>query len=186
MNFQHAATILRVEVATIQAVYDVESTGAGFFNGRPKILFEGHWFHKFTKGIYDSTNPTISYPSWTKKYYARNQIGEWKRYQEAASLHEIAARLSTSWGAFQIMGFNHALCEYPTVTAFVMAMHTDEETHLIAFCNYVANTGLADELQRHDWNKFAYLYNGPAYQKNNYAGKLEAAYWRHNGEGRIT
>ncbi len=41
---------LKVEVAAVKAVYEVESSGRGFLtSGKPKILFEGHIFWKRLK-----------------------------------------------------------------------------------------------------------------------------------------
>jgi hypothetical protein len=43
---------------------------------RPKILFEAHWFHKFTNGIYDKSHPNISSSVWNKElyYYGKKNI----------------------------------------------------------------------------------------------------------------
>jgi len=44
-DYSRAADLLGVDVATIRAVCDVETSGSGFLpDGRPKILFEGHVF----------------------------------------------------------------------------------------------------------------------------------------------
>src|SRR5208282_780079 len=53
-DFQTAANEYGIEVAVIHAVAKVESGGRTGFDsqGRPKILFEAHIFHKFTKGKY--------------------------------------------------------------------------------------------------------------------------------------
>lgn len=58
-DIAEAATLLGVEQATIYAVSKVESGGRTGFDskGRPKILFEARWFHKFTGGKYDMHYP---------------------------------------------------------------------------------------------------------------------------------
>ena len=176
-DFIAAAKILKCDIAAIKAVCHVEAPNGGFgAYGDPIILFEGHWFHRFTSGIYDIDYPDISYKKWTKKFYGRSQIIEYKRYNTAFSLSADSAIMSTSWGKFQIMGFNFAVCGFPTVNHFIDAMWRHEKDHLNAFCNYIKGVGLDDELRLLRWDKFAYKYNGPEYRKNKYAEKLASAY----------
>jgi len=109
--WQRLATRLDVELAALQAVAEVESSGSGFLpapDRRPKILFEGHVFHRLTAGRYSATHPGISYPQWDRRRYSGSLAGEWKRLDKAAALDPVAAMQSASWGAFQIMGFNYA------------------------------------------------------------------------------
>ena len=64
-------------VATIRAVVEVEAAGSGFFaDGRPKILFEAHWFSEFTNSRYDYRYPSISSPVWNRSLYIGG-VGEW-------------------------------------------------------------------------------------------------------------
>lgn len=122
-DYQKAAILLGIETAAIKAVASVESRGNGFLsNGKPKVLFEGHWFSRFTNGKFDNQHPTLSYKRWTKKYY-RGGTAEYQRYLSAAALDSEAAMKSTSWGRFQIMGFNHNKCGYTNVKDFVSDMH---------------------------------------------------------------
>lgn len=165
------------EPAVVLAVAQVESSGGGFApDGFPKTLFEGHWFHKLTKGKYSAKYPSISYPKWTKEHYGKDWKTERARLDLAISLDRNAALMSASWGMFQIMGFNHAACGYKTVQQFVNAMCKDENTQLEVFTGYILENGLADELQRKDWHAFARLYNGPQYMQNRYAEKMQKAY----------
>jgi len=176
-DYADAANALGCEIGAIKAVAQVESAGDGFnLDGTPKILFEGHQFSKFTKGEFDLTYPTLSYPSWTKQFYGKTQAQEHQRLTEARRLHSTAALLSTSWGKFQIMGFNFAACGFTSVDWFVSAMCTSEKAQLDAFVEYIKTRGLADELQEHRWEDFARLYNGPQYALNSYDTKLAAAY----------
>jgi hypothetical protein len=87
--------------------------------------------------------------------------------------------MSASWGLFQIMGFNYTLCGFNTLQEFVTAMYNSEKDHLLAFCNYVKEMCLDDELREKRWADFARRYNGPQYKKNKYDVKLEAAYQKH-------
>jgi hypothetical protein len=176
-DYIKASQILGCEIAAIKAVALVESSGSGFFhNGHPKILFEGHIFHRYTKGIYDDKYPTISYLTWTTQHYKKDYLGEINRYELAASLNKQAAGFSASWGKFQIMGFNFALCQFLSLEDFLSAMHKDEQSHLKAFCYYLINSHLDLYLSRRDWTAFARRYNGPLYWKNRYDERLERAY----------
>lgn len=177
IQFKNSAADLKCSEAAIRAVAEVESGKMGGFSapGRPVVLFEGHWFHRYTNGKYAESHPTICYRKWTKAHYAKNQEGEWARLQVAMALDRRAALLSASYGRFQVMGFNHAICGVTTVETFFKAMCQSEDAHLEAFEQYVKNSGLADELQRLDWDGFAHGYNGPEYRKNDYAGKMRRA-----------
>ena len=175
-DYIKAATLLGVDVASIKAVAHVESSGSGFLsNGLPKILFEGHWFSKFTKGKFDDKHPTLSYKKWTKKYY-KSGIEEYSRYNAAKALDTDAAMKSTSWGKFQIMGFNCSKCGYSDVKTFVAEMHKSEGQQLTAFVNFLKSTNLDVHLKSKNWAAFAYGYNGPAYADNKYDIRLQQAY----------
>lgn len=176
-DYSKCAEKLGIETAVIMAVAEVESSGAGFgLDDRPKILFEGHWFSKFTKGVFDESYPTISYPKWTREFYGRNQYQEWKRYDLAWGLDTNAASMATSWGKFQIMGFNFRACLYARLSDFLSDMYESEAKQLKAFANFLTTRGLIDELQGHQWTAFARHYNGPGYRANRYDEKLYEAY----------
>ena len=60
-DFIEAANLLNCEVEAVKAVAEVESSGSGFLsNGKPKILFERHYFHRLTGGKFSAKNPDIS------------------------------------------------------------------------------------------------------------------------------
>ena len=104
---------LGVDEPTLKAVAAVESNGSGFVppdDEEPKVLFEGHAFHRLTQGRYTAAHPTLSHKTWTKKNYAGSLKKEWDRLGRARALDRDAANQSASWGAFQIMGFNYGLC----------------------------------------------------------------------------
>lgn len=182
-DYVEAAKIIGCEVALIKAVSFVESGGrSGFLKDEktPKILFEGHWFHKLTKGRFTtSENANISYPRWIKKYYNQDQH---KRLQKAVALDRDAALKSASWGKFQIMGYNYKLAGYETLQEFINAMYRSEKDHLIAFVNFVKHRRLDDELRNLDFEGFAYGYNGSGYALNNYDEKIEKAYLKYKDE----
>lgn len=182
--WQQLAARLQVELPALKAIAEVESSGSGFLpapDRRPKILFEGHIFHRLTAGRYSAGHPNISYPKWDRRQYSGSLAGEWKRLDKAAALDPAAAMQSASWGAFQIMGFNYALCGFDNVGRFVDCQATGADGQLEAFANLLSRPGspLIQPLRRKDWAKFASLYNGPGYRQNRYDEKMAAAYARH-------
>jgi hypothetical protein len=181
-DYVDASIYLGCEIAAIKAVDTVESGGSGFLpDGKLKCLFEGHIFYRYTKGKFAASNPDICYQQWTSKFYTKGTTqergdGELARLQRAIKLDRKAALMSASYGRYQIMGFNSALCGYKDVEAFYTDMQGDETMHLEAFVNYVEHAGLKDKLIARDWAAFAKGYNGPDYAKNQYDVKLAAAY----------
>lgn len=177
-----AAKRLQVDVAVIKAVTAVEARGSGFIRNTdfPCILFEGHWFHKFTRGIHANHHPHLSYPTWTKRYYKGGR-GEYDRLVEAIGISDEpdAALKSTSWGLFQIMGFNYELAGYDDVRGYVNAIAASEGAQLAAFVSFVqAQPAMVDHLREKRWADFARRYNGPGYQQNQYDIKLAAEFTR--------
>jgi len=171
-----AAKELGCEVEMLMAVAEVEAFGDGMLkSGKPKILFESFQFHKFTKGHYDRSHPNLSTNKWVRNYIGGEK--EWKRLDDAMALDLNAALKATSWGKFQIMGFNYKEAGYNTVVEFVDAM-SDENNHLKAFVNLLKFRGLDEALRNKHFSTFARLYNGKGYKKNRYDLRLESAYNR--------
>ena len=173
-DFERAARSLRCSVPALRAVAHVESAGSGYqSDGRPKILFERHWFHRFTEGRYTQAHSDISWPSMGGY---RGGAQEYDRLTRAIALDREAALKSASWGAFQIMGFNHREVGFSNVEFFVAAMVHSTAKQLDAFVEFIKSKGLEDELRRLDWKGFARIYNGKYYWKNDYDGKMARAY----------
>jgi hypothetical protein len=182
-DFVDAAGKLKCEVAAIKAVAEVESRGAGFLaDGRPKILFEAHQFSRLTNRVWDKLYPGISSPKWKKELYLGG-AREYERLQQALKLDAPAAIQAASWGAFQIMGFNHRLAGFASPEQFVTTMYVSEGAHLKAFVAFVHNLGLSKLIQTRNWEAFAKAYNGPRYKENDYDGKLAKAYAKYAGGG---
>lgn len=174
-DYLRVADALGVLPSRILAASAVESAGAGFLpDGRPKILFEGHLFHKFTKGKYSKSHPTISYPRWVKTHY-KGGAKEYTRLAAALELDQEAALRATSFSRFQIIGDNYRLAGYKSVEEYVEAMFEDEDNSLEAFANFIKNTGLLVALRAGDWKTFARGYNGAGYRRNRYDEKLANA-----------
>jgi peptidoglycan hydrolase-like protein with peptidoglycan-binding domain len=174
-DYKQAAEQLKCEVAAIKAVAQVESAGGGFLpDGRPKILFERHVFHKFTGGVFAAKHPDISQPS--QGGYGEAGKHQWDRFNLAFTLNPTAAIKACSWGKFQAMGFNFGLCGFATLEDFHAAMLKSEGEHLKAFCHFITSSNLDGPLRNHNWVKFARGYNGKTFRKNKYDTKLEAAF----------
>ena len=174
--FQKAAEDLNVETAAIKAVSTVESRHSGFLDsGEPKILFEAHWFSRFTDNRFDNSHPSISSPTWDRSLYEGGQE-EHERLQKAVELDREAALKSASWGKFQIMGFHWSTCGYENLQDFINAMYESEEAHLEAFVGFIKNENLAEPLRDNRWSDFARRYNGPSFRQNNYAKRMREKY----------
>lgn len=179
-DYIEAARILDCEVSDIMAVAEVESRGDGFQpNGIPKILFERHIFRRYTNGKYNASHPHLSGPQGGYKGGA----AEWQRFQDAARLDKRAAMLSISMGKFQIMGFNFSLAGYHSVEQFHNAMFLGEGEQLKAFCRFIKNRKLDDELRDNRWAAFAAGYNGSAYKQNQYDTKMASADAKYERQG---
>lgn len=169
-QFKQLAIKYKIPEAGLRAVVEIESRGSGFLpDGRPKILFERHIFHKYA-------------PNAPSNISSRNPGGyiggaaEHTRLAQATKYNRAGALMSASWGLGQVMGFNYQVCGYASVQEFVNDMYAAEYYQLMAMMNFIKNNGLIDEIQRQDWHGFARRYNGTAYMKNNYAQKLAWSY----------
>jgi hypothetical protein len=176
-DFRDAAEFIGCEVATVKAVAEVEAPRGGFcLDDFPVTLFEGHIFYRYTKGRFAESHPELCYPKWTTRFYGRTWRYERDRLEEAVALDRKAALMSASWGRFQIMGFNFPVVGCTSVQQFVNRMCESERKQGGLFVQYILHEELTDELRDRRWDDFARYYNGPLYQKNRYAERLEEAY----------
>lgn len=189
-----AAERLGVELAVVYAVNEVESSGAGFLdNGKPKILFERHVMYQrlaLPRAEGDDAETlqrhaddlAALHPHLVNKRpggYAGGSA-EHQRLAQARMLDATSADESTSWGAFQIMGYHAERLGYASVADFVSRMARDENEQFEAFVRFIeADPALHKALKGKKWAQFAKAYNGPAYARNLYDVKLERAYERH-------
>ena len=171
-----AAKDIGCDEAAVRAVIDVESRGGFLPDKRPKILFERHHFHRHTGGRFSAAHADISA---SKGGGYLGKAAEYERLGRAIKLDREAALKSASWGAFQILGSNHAAAGFPDVESFCRAMCRSEDDQLRAFVGFVKANGLDDELCRRDWAGFARGYNGPNFRQFDYDRKLAAAYTFH-------
>ena len=169
---------LVLELATIKAVIEVESSGAWVQkDGKPIIRFESHIFSSLTNHLYDNDYPNISSKKYNPSLNFSTSEKEYSRLDIAKDLNETAALKSASYGAFQIMGFNHALVGFKTVQDFFEAMFSPKE-QLKAFGQFLIKNSLVKTLRIKDWKGFAYSYNGSSYHlhKPPYDVRLANAY----------
>ncbi|MFK7785626.1 MAG: N-acetylmuramidase domain-containing protein [Crocinitomicaceae bacterium] len=195
-DFKDFAKEFNLELASVKAVTEVESRGSGFLSDfRPIILFEGHifWSQLDRRGLKPSKlkserGENVLYSKWTKKHYQGGKK-EYDRLEKAAGLSDDplvhdAAYASASWGLFQIMGFHFKNLGFASVDHYVSTMYVHEREHLKAFGQFISITKVSGKpllhwLQKKNWAKFAYGYNGSDYAKNNYDTKLLNAYNKH-------
>lgn len=174
-DFKQAARDLGCEIAAIKAVAQVETKAAGFQpGGEPTILFERHVFSRLTKRKFDKHAPDISNP--VSGGYGKTSA-QHARMSKAAALDRNAALQSASWGVFQIMGENYKQCGFKTLQEFINAMYRSERDHLAAFVNFIkADLRLVMAIRAKNFTRFAQIYNGPGYAKNDYDTKMYTAY----------
>jgi hypothetical protein len=180
-DWRDFAQALEIDEATLRAVAEVESTGSGFLpapSGKPKVLFEGHAFHRLTGGRYSAEHPDISYPKWSRGKYSGSLAGEWRRLEAACRLDRTAALQSASWGLFQIMGFNYPYCGCEDVETFVAKQYESAAQQLALFVKFISRPPLLPALRARNWKAFARAYNGPGFAANRYDSKLAAAHER--------
>lgn len=187
-DIERAAELLGVEPAAIRAVDEVESRGAGFLpDGRPVILFERHRMYRcLAASGRDVDALATNYPRLINREPGGYKGGsaEWFRLALARQIDRDCADASTSWGRYQIMGFNWQACGFESLAEFVAAMGESEARHLEAFCRFIAaDPPLHKALREKKWAAFAKRYNGPGYKANAYDVKLAAAYDAQVGTG---
>lgn len=183
-TLQEGADELKVDLASILAVNEVESRGSGFVRENyPVILFERHIFWRQLVARKIDPKPFAQkYPgilSQARGGYAGG-ASEYTRLAAAKSINSSAALESCSWGLFQIMGFHWKSLGFKSVEEFVLFQQQNECSQFQTFVRFIKNDpSLHKALQQKKWSAFARIYNGPAYADNLYDVKLHRAYARH-------
>ncbi len=158
----------------IRAVAAVESSGGGFDKqGRPKILYERHLFHRLTDG------------KWSPAPFSQSAGGgysesSWDKLGQACAKDPDAAFSACSWGKFQVLGMHWSKLGYASPYELAVSTVASEADHYELLIRYVETFGLVDELRAlsrdpEDCRGFAAGYNGPAYRKFDYHTKLARA-----------
>lgn len=161
-------------VKQLNAVAKVESAGGGFDNtGKPKILFERHWFHRLTDG------------KWTPASFSMAKAGgysdpSWEKLSAACGRDPDAAFSSASWGKFQVMCGHWQALGYPSPYALAWTTVQSEADHYELLVRFIEAFGLTAALRAlspdpETCRDFAMRYNGAGYEANRYHTKLAEA-----------
>ena len=170
-----------IDRAALRAVLSVETNGSGFDkSGRPKALFERHYFYKFIKDdpvLLDQASAAgLAYPKWGERPYPKGSDAVYAEIEAAYEMRSEAALMATSWGLGQIMGSNWQMTGAASVEEMVRQAMESETNQLHHMIGFIKSACLLDKLKAKDWAGFAKGYNGPAYAKNAYDTKLAGAY----------
>lgn len=170
-----AAAKLNCDTAAILAVSEVESNSTPFNrDGSIYIRFEANSFYRRTNGIHGENE--YSKREWQPKLLKTNQVSQHILFEKASFKDNKEAILSTSFGMFQIMGFNFRLTGIERLDEFIDALQKTDINQLDMFVNFILNVGLDYKLRNRDWLGFAKEYHGRSYYFNKYDKKLEKAY----------
>lgn len=171
---QAFADRLGVSLRQLAAVAEVESSGGGFDKlGRPKILFERHFFHRLTSG------------KWSPMSFSLAQAGgynedSWEKLLAACGRDPDAAFSSASWGRFQVMGAHWSALGYSSPYALAASTVTGEAAHFDLLCRFIERNNMAGAMRAisadpEACRAFARGYNGPKYADGRYHEKLAKA-----------
>lgn len=175
-DFRLAAERIGCDVPAIKAVWEVEAAGQHFLaDGSVIRRFEPH---HFPRGHWGAIG--FSVRAGEAPWRASLRLSSEAMLLRAAALDLGAAIWASSWGAPQIMGFNHRDAGFATPQQMVEHMAQSAANQLGAFVQLIEGWGIAGALRGHDWRTFAARYNGSG-QVEEYARRMEAAYRRHSG-----
>ena len=177
--------------ADLAAVLRVESSGRAFDDdGYPIMRFENHVFYRNWgekhKDVFDKhftfdqktrhKNHTFrKNPEAVRSAFHLDNRREREVLAFARNLDDTAALLSASYGAAQVMGFNHKKIGYKDVQSMYAAFNAGIRPQLDGMIAYIKATPLCMEgLKNRDYFKFATGYNGKG-KENDYARKIKAA-----------
>ena len=183
---EQTAYDLGISGGAVYAIAKVESRGSFVWNnGKIPILYERHVCYRELKNKHGSQYakkmyrkyPALCNPKWGG--YGKSSIQYGKLHKATRLFGKELAYLSSSHGAFQIMGFNYETCGYNSVIDMVEDMRGNPVVgQLRAFANFVRNYQngrLLNALKRKDWHEVARRYNGSQYARNRYHIKMARA-----------
>jgi hypothetical protein len=148
---------LGCSASAIKAVGMIESNGDGFTStGLVKTRLESQFLAKYQIASGKAPKSFLTFAS-------------------AYAYDKRSAILSTSFGEFQVMGFNYKVAGYSSPESYYRAVKDSAVSQLNSFVNFCKANKLGQYLKDKNWSAFAYRYNGPGYKANSYDTKL--AYW---------
>lgn len=179
-----------VDERLARATLQVESGGSGFRNGRLVIRFEPHVFLRRFSELFVASFQ-MGQPVWDGKQHRYKVGGEWRAFhgdQDAEyAVQKVALDMArragfdaASYGAGQVMGFNHDECGHDSAEIMAGEFQSSEEAQLRAMFEYFRNRrdekgkSCLDHLRAGDLVAFAGLYNGTG-QAQHYAGLIQQA-----------
>ena len=172
------AVFFKIELAALRAVMAVESRNSGYdARRRPLILFEPHVFYRNLSGAQrdQAVRIGLAYKSWGQMPYPAGADAQYKRLAAAIRINEEAAFRSVSIGMGQVLGENYRAAGCASATEMFEQATVSETNQLKHMIGFIIGEGLRDELNRHDWRRFAAGYNGRG-QVEKYAKWLEREY----------
>lgn len=196
-DYLEAANTLGCHPGMIEALALKEARGSAFLpDGRVKILFERHQFHRRLAVVRKASqtmagqralrdqvaakHPDIC--NTVRGGYKGNHL-EYPRLTLARSFSDTAALESTSFGLFQVMGFNAVPIGYTSVQEFERLMQQDINQHLVALTRFILHTPKALRgIRTQDYPMLAEAYNGPAYRENRYDTDLQKLFGQVQGK----
>lgn len=182
-----------IEAACAVAVLCVESSGDGFRadnQDRMVIRFENHKFWSFwgeehpndfdQHFKFNRTGKPWQGHQWRAtsdqewQDFHGDQSREWQVLEFARRLDDTAALKSISMGAPQIMGFNYAQLDYPSVQAMFEQFSKDIRYQIQGLFRFL-NPSMISALRELDFVRFAGYYNGSG-QKQEYGQRIDQYY----------
>ncbi len=174
---------LQIPLPMAVAVLAVEAGGRGFTPDHwPKIRFENHVFRSYFVGrgpdgeqrkeVFATHFRFDSDKRWKGHRFRPSADADWRGFHGnqaaerevqrfASTLDPYAALCSASYGAAQVMGFNHLKCGYDDVGAMVDAFRGAIVAHLDALFAFITGTSRCmNGLRAGDATEFARGYNG--------------------------
>lgn len=178
-DYLAGAARLSCPVSRIHALVEVETNGRGFDSRRrPRILFERHKFYRNVPASKRQAAINAGLAASTWGGYGK-ESEQYPKLERAIAIDEDAGLKSCSWGLGQVLGENYSMIGRPSVQAMVEEAKLGEGEQLLHMLDFIEAAGLSDELRAGNWRGVARGYNGAAYAKHNYHGRLATADAKH-------
>jgi len=171
-----AARDLGISVELLQAVIQVEASGRWYASDGSFIRrFEPHHLPKELQraiGFSGTWRDSLKLATLTRR----------RMFMQAYARDQEAACYASSWGGFQIMGFNAERSGFKSALDMVQRFEENVDHQLKAAVTFIQTIGADGDLRAQDFYQFARKYNGSG-QPEVYARKIRTAYARITGGG---